>query len=62
MGTFQITLGIIWCIFAIGLFIWTKSWVAFGIHFAIGLGLILFDGEEDKVEQRKDINKTKKKK
>jgi hypothetical protein len=62
MGSFQLTLGILWCVFAIGLLIWTNSWIAFGIHFAIGIGLIIFDGEEDKIEQRKDINKKKDKK
>lgn len=55
MGKGAIFIGIAWIIFAFWLFYVSKSWIAFGINFAIGLALILFWKEEGKVEQRKDI-------
>ncbi len=56
MGIFQISLGIVWCAFAVWLFIVSHSKIALGINLFIGLALILFNNEENKLEQRKDIN------
>ena len=62
MGKFQIIIGVLWIIFAVWLLYVSKSWLAFGINFAIGIALIIFNGEEDKLEGRKDINTKKSKK
>ena len=62
MAKGPIYLGIAWLIFAAWLLYTSKSWLAFGINAAIGLALIIFHGEEDKIEERKDINKPKPKK
>ena len=65
MGKETITMGIILILFGIFLLIITKFniiGVIYGaIIFAIGLALIFFNKEENKIEQRKDI-KTKKSK
>ena len=66
MGKETITMGIILILFGISLLIITKLnivGVIYGtIILAIGLALIFFNKEEDKIEQRKDINTTKHKK
>jgi len=66
MGKETITMGIILILFGISLLIITKLnivGVIYGtIILAIGLALIFFNKEEDKIEQRKDINTIKHKK
>ena len=56
MGKFQIIVGFLWIIFAAWIFYISKSWVALIINLIIGIALIVFNNEENKLEQRKDIN------
>ena len=62
MGVETIILGIAGIILGVAIFIKTGEWIPAIIPTAIGLGLIFFNKEEDKIEQRKDINKKKAKK
>ncbi|MBT3397391.1 hypothetical protein HOA55_00080 [archaeon] len=62
MAKSAIYLGIAWLIFAAWLFYVSRSWIALGVNAAIGIALILLHKEEDKIEERKDINKPKAKK
>ncbi len=56
MGKFQIIVGLLWIVFAGGIFYISKSWFALIINLIIGIALIVFNNEENKLEQRKDIN------
>ena len=57
MAKGPIYLGIAWIFFAAWLLYTSKSWIAFGVNAVIGLALIIFHSSEDKIEERKDLNK-----
>jgi len=62
MGVEIILLGIAGVVLGIAIFIKTGKWIPALVPTAIGLGLILFNKEEEKIENRKDINTKKSKK
>ena len=62
MGVETIVLGIAGIVLGIAIFIKTGAWAPSLIPAAIGLALILFNKEENKLEKRKDINTKKPKK
>jgi hypothetical protein len=62
MGIESILLGIAGIVLGIAIFVKTGEWIPSIIPTAIGIALLLFNREEDKIEKRKDINTKKYKK
>jgi hypothetical protein len=59
MAKENIFLGTLAILFGIGIFIKTEQIIPLIILIAIGLGLIVFYKEENKIEQRKDMGGTR---
>lgn len=62
MGKEIILLGIAGIIIGIAIFVKSGQWIPSLIPTIIGIALILFYKEEDKIEQRKDIKTSRSKK
>ena len=62
MGKESILLGIAGIVLGIAIFVKTGEWIPSLIPTILGIALILFYKEEDKIEQRKDIKIRKHKK
>ena len=56
MGIESILLGIAGIVLGVAIFVKTGEWIPAIIPTAIGLALLFFNKEEDKIEKRKDIN------
>ena len=62
MGIESVFLGIAGIVLGIAIFVKTGKWIPAMVPTLIGIALILFNKEEEKIEKRKDINTKKSKK